>query len=401
MKKNLFYLCALICSMSLFTACSDDEKEDKPVNPVPQTEYTVANGLNLTYNGGVMLGKKVTFTPDASDPNKATLVLAGNLDISGLLTRATAPSSLGAGVFPGSPVVSIPVALDIQGNECSFSGTGETDYCTFAYAGKVTTSALQLDLTNVTLKNSALAATTWVPTPTLIEGSDYVEEPIHILWESEKGIPLFGSFEMPVQNLLLIALRMPLIEVAEGKKVNVGEMLCNVLRDITLGADGDITASYVNAVQGGTAVVKTPAHVAQYVVLSDTQLKVYLNLDAIIANRNRLAGNTKAINISEILIQAATTLLPLLTDGVPLTYSKSNGKMTVYLNTELLLPIMKGIVAPLFTDEEFVASLVEAMKSNPDFGSMANMVEGMLKSLPEIIEKTTVLEVGLNLDAAQ
>lgn len=78
MKKNLFYLFALICSMSLFTACSDDD-DDKVVCPVPQTEFTVATGLNLTYNGGSMLGKKVTFTPDASDATKATLVLAGNL----------------------------------------------------------------------------------------------------------------------------------------------------------------------------------------------------------------------------------------------------------------------------------------------------------------------------------
>lgn len=51
MKKNLFYLFALICSMSLFTACSDDD-DDKVVCPVPQTEFTVATGLNLTYNGG-------------------------------------------------------------------------------------------------------------------------------------------------------------------------------------------------------------------------------------------------------------------------------------------------------------------------------------------------------------
>ena len=27
MKKNLFYLFALICSMSLFTACDDDDDE--------------------------------------------------------------------------------------------------------------------------------------------------------------------------------------------------------------------------------------------------------------------------------------------------------------------------------------------------------------------------------------
>ena len=30
MKKNLFYLFALICSMSVFTACKDDEEPEVP-----------------------------------------------------------------------------------------------------------------------------------------------------------------------------------------------------------------------------------------------------------------------------------------------------------------------------------------------------------------------------------
>lgn len=376
MKKNLFYLFALICSMSLFTACSDDD-DDKVVCPVPQTEFTVATGLNLTYNGGSMLGKKVTFTPDASDATKATLVLAGNLDLSGILTREAASGSFGAGVFPGSPVVTLPVTLNIQGDECSFSGTSETDYCTFDYAGKVTASSLKLDLTNVALKNSALSGTTWVPTPL---NSDYPEEPIHLIWES-------NGWELPIQTIL--------------KLLRMADMLCSVLHDITLGVDGNISASYVDAAQGGTSVVKTPANVAQYVVLSDTQMKVYLNLDAIIANVKRLGSSTKAIDMSEILSQAVTSLLPLVTDGVPLTYKKNEGKLKVYLNTDLLLPLMKNIVAPLFSDEEFVNMLIEAMKADPDFGSMAGMAEGMLKGLPEIINETTRLEVGLNLTAAK
>ena len=33
MKKNLFYLFALICSVSLFTSCSDD---DDPVYPIEE-----------------------------------------------------------------------------------------------------------------------------------------------------------------------------------------------------------------------------------------------------------------------------------------------------------------------------------------------------------------------------
>ena len=395
MKKNLFYLFALICSMSLFTACSDDD-DDKVVCPVPQTEFTVATGLNLTYNGGTMLGKKVTFTPDASDATKATLVLAGNLDLSGILTREAASGSFGAGVFPGSPVVTLPVTLNIQGDECSFSGTSETDYCTFDYAVKVTASSLKLDLTNVALKNSALSGTTWVPTPL---NSDYTEEPIHLIWESNKNVEVMRG--LPIQTILTLALRMPLIDAGGDDKVNVEDMLCSVLHDITLGADGNISASYVDAAQGGTSVVKTPANVAQYVVLSDTQMKVYLNLDAIIANVKRLGSSTKAIDMSEILSQAVTSLLPLVTDGVPLTYEKNEGKLKAYLNTDLLLPLMKNIVAPLFSDEEFVNMLIEAMKADPDFGSMAGMAEGMLKGLPEIINETTRLEVGLNLTAAK
>ena len=69
--------------------------------------------------------------------------------------------------------------------------------------------------------------------------------------------------------------------------------------------------------------------------------------------------------------QAVTSLLPLVTDGVPLTYEKNEGKLKAYLNTDLLLPLMKNIVAPLFSDEEFVNMLIEAMKADPDFGSMA------------------------------
>lgn len=397
MKKNLFYLFALICSMSLFTACSDDD-DDKVVCPVPQTEFTVATGLNLTYNGGTMLGKKVTFTPDASDATKATLVLAGNLDLSGILTREAASGSFGAGVFPGSPVVTLPVTLNIQGDECSFSGTSETDYCTFDYAGKVTASSLKLDLTNVALKNSALSGTTWVPTPL---NSDYPEEPIHLIWESNKNAEVMPGWGLPIQTILTLALHWPLIDAGGDDKVNVEDMLCSVLHDITLGADGNISASYVDAAQGGTSVVKTPANVAQYVVLSNTQMKVYLNLDAIIANVKRLGSSTKAIDMSEILSQAVTSLLPLVTDGVPLTYKKNEGKLKAYLNTDLLLPLMKNIVAPLFSDEEFVNMLIEAMKADPDFESMADMAEGMLKGLPEIINETTRLEVGLNLTAAK
>lgn len=44
MKKNLFYLFALICSMSLFTACSDDDEEVSPwAGTYKMADYTTAD----------------------------------------------------------------------------------------------------------------------------------------------------------------------------------------------------------------------------------------------------------------------------------------------------------------------------------------------------------------------
>lgn len=400
MKKNLFYLFALICSMGLFTACSDDD-DDKSC-PVPQTEFTAANGLKLNYNGEQMLGKKVTFTPDASDPTKATLILSGNLDLSGALTSKADNQSIVAGVLPGSPVVTLPVTLKIQNGECSFDGTSETTYCTFSYAGKVSTTEMQLDLTNVTLKNSALAGTTWVPNP--FDPYEDDQTPIHLVWDAEKKatIEIFPGYEseMPISFIINMAMHMDLIDMGEGEKTTVPAMLCNVLKSITLGADGNISASYVDAAQGGTEAVNTPANVAQYVLLDDSHMKVYLNLDAILASVAKAASiNTKGVDMGTVLAQAMEVLLPLVTDGVPLTYVKSEGKLTAYLDTELLLPILKGIVAPMFADEEFVAGLIEMMKADPDFGSMAGMAEGLLKSLSEIINTTSRVEIGLKLNA--
>ena len=60
--------------------------------------------------------------------------------------------------------------------------------------------------------------------------------------------------------------------------------------------------------------------------------------------------------------------------------------MKVFLGTDLLLPLMKNIVAPLFEDEEFLNMVIEAMKSDPQFGGMAGMMVPTLKLLPEIIK---------------
>lgn len=371
MKKNLFYyLFAVICSVALFTSCSDDDDE-KMVNPVPQTTFTGENGLQLTYNGAPMPGKKVTFTPDATNAQKATLRLEGEFDLNGILGKAKSAAAredvsmpTAPGVLPGSPVVTLPVDLTINGDQCSFAGTSETDYCTFSYKGEVSAGAMELALSEVKLKNAKLAGMTWKLKPYNQEVEE--QDPVRLVWESEKGIPLFGSFEMPVES---------------------------VLKDVTFMEDGNIVATYKDAANGGTEWTKSPVNLAQYVVENDNQIKVFLNPAAIIAAVNN-AG--RAIDVQTVIQQAIQILYPMLVNGVPVAFEQTEDALSVYLNTELLLPLLKTLVVPLLSDEEVVAMLVELMKKDPDFGEMAGLAEPMLKAFPEIIESTTKVEIGLN-----
>lgn len=402
MKKNLFYyLFAVICTIGLFTSCSDDD--EKVVNPIPETTFNSENGLQLTYNGAPLLGKKVTFTPDATEATKATLRLEGEFDLSGILKgqRSNMTSPTGPGVFPGSPVTTLSVDLSINGNQCTFSGVSETEYCTFSYAGKVTAGTMDLSFTDVTLKNTALAGTVWKPTPLANTEDGGMDEPIHFVWKfgtkaAIKILPGHPS-EVEINDLLLLALRFPLFDDGSGDRVSVEQMLCSVLKDVTLGADGNIVATYMDAANGGTEWVTSPSNMAQYVVTGDNQLLLFLNPQAIMANVDNVEKSVRTVDVGAILQQAIAELYPMLINGVPLTYTKEGNRMKVFLGTDLLLPLMKNIVAPLFEDEEFLNMVIEAMKSDPQFGGMAGMMVPTLKLLPEIIKNTTQLEIGLDL----
>ena len=402
MKKNLFYyLFAVICTIGLFTSCSDDD--EKVVNPIPQTTFNSENGLQLTYNGAPLLGKKVTFTPDATEATKATLRLEGEFDLSGILKgqRSNMTSPTGPGVFPGSPVTTLSVDLSINGNQCTFSGVSETEYCTFSYAGKVTAGTMDLSFTDVTLKNTALAGTVWKPTPLANTEDGGMDEPIHFVWKSgtKAAIEILPGHpsEVEINDLLLLALRFPLFDDGSGDRVRVEQMLCSVLKDVTLGADGNIVATYMDAANGGTEWVTSPSNMAQYVVTGDNQLLLFLNPQAIMANVDNVEKSVRTVDVGAILQQAIAELYPMLINGVPLTYTKEGNRMKVFLGTDLLLPLMKNIVAPLFEDEEFLNMVIEAMKSDPQFGGMAGMMVPTLKLLPEIIKNTTQLEIGLDL----
>lgn len=406
MKKKLLYLLTAFAMTGAMTACSSDD-DDKDV----MATFT-GEDLFLSVNGTDPVGKMVVFVPGA-DANHAMLNLTGMpFDISAL-SRADMPADLTIptpGIIPGSPEYVLNITMEKDGIGRNFSGNAATDYCTFDYSGVLYSdhNKLKMEIINVKLKNTTLAGKWSVPVLDEWTGEG---NPVHFVWESGKvpAIDMFGTgmpYPMPINTIVNLALVMPTIQAgvdASGNPVmvNVPTMLSNVLKDVTFKDNGNIIATYVDAAKGAMTPSVSPEGLAQYVVTSTDSVRLYLNPQAIMATASGSRATEDATNVLvgkllPVLMPMLPELTPIVAQGVPMAYRLEGNDLCVYLGTDFLLPLLKA-VAPLFKDQEFVNALMQLMSSDPTFGAMAPMMQGVLADMPEIIEKTTVIEAGINL----
>lgn len=404
MKKKFIYLCAVICSMSLFTACSDDD--DKQDLPNSETTFTTEGGLLLTVDGNPMVGKVATYNP-ANGSDKATITLSGEpLDLAALIGGGKADQGINAvmtsGVIPGSPKVTIPV--DIKNGK--FSGSFEADYCTFNYAGDLSKNTLQLSISDVELKNKTLSNTSW--TLSTIERDDWgdtisgVADPLRLVWETEKNfqMELFPgySMDMPIATIIGIAAQMPLVPVSATETLGVQEALPMLLQQVTFEADGNIRAKYVDIANGATAPVESPVNLAQYVVKDNNTILVFLNIQNMIyvTEQNARAAGDTSIDMSAIM-QLLSAYLPYLQNGIPLEYSMLNSEtMSVYLNTQFLKPIVLA-GASLLSSPEIQEMIKNAIENSEEMADYAGMLSMLLPQAPEVLGSTKTIEIGINL----
>lgn len=385
MKKNLFYyLFAVICSVALFTSCSDDD-DDKVVSPVGETTFTDANGLALTYSGVSMLGKKVTFTPNAADATKATLTLSGLMDLSSIFRSNDTPAVNAPGVIPGETTTTLNVEnMIIDGDKVVFEGTEENNGRSIKYSGEATSENMNLAL-EVTMPSNVLSGTSWdlAPTGTMFEGDPMA--PIHVKWDADEFPFNEGTWDINSAISLIVSMTQ-----IEGK--SIPQLLSGVLNKVTFLPDGNIQAEYKNSLTD-TEWRTSELNIATYTV-SNNRIYLFLNLSQIMASANK----NRDINSNEILGSLIPVVLPMLSNGVPLAYVKEEGKMSVYLDTETLLPVLQ-VLAPMFENEEFVTGVADMLKEQAgDMGALVDLfLKPVLVAIPQIVSTTETVQIGLKL----
>ena len=396
MKKNWLYLFALICSVALFTACSDDETPTLPVTDINAT-YTstdATNVLELTYAGVVTTGKSVTF--NSADGQTATITMTGAPnDLLGSLTGVTVNN---AGVIPGESSTTLNVTLVPVGETgYTFSGTDDSNRRTVEYSGAIEQGKLTLDVT-ANFDNNLIGTWNLVPVPSSEDPSATLY-PIQVVWESDTDLSLLGGLiTMPLGDVLNLALRMPIIDGS----LSANNALTSVLQGVTFGADGNIIASYSDAANLTSPVWQdSPAGMVQYCV-KNGKLYAYLDVEAIMGLVTAIetkadSGSSDLLSsILPIVLTHIGEITPLLSEGIPLGYDidAETGVLNVYIEKEGLGDIIINIATEMLSDENIVAALTELMASDPSFGSMASMLD--LTQLPDVLNGTTNMEVGLN-----
>ena len=396
MKKNWVYLFALICSVALFTACSDDETPTLPVTDINAT-YTstdATNVLELTYAGVVTTGKSVTF--NSADGQTATITMTGAPnDLLGSLTGVTVNN---AGVIPGESSTTLNVTLVPVGETgYTFSGTDDSNGRTVEYSGAIEQGKLTLDVT-ANFDNNLIGTWNLVPVPSSEDPSATLY-PIQVVWESDTDLSLLGGLiTMPLGDVLNLALRMPIIDGS----LSANNALTSVLQGVTFGADGNIIASYSDAANLTSPVWQdSPAGMVQYCV-KNGKLYAYLDVEAIMGLVTAIetkadSGSSDLLSsILPIVLTHIGEITPLLSEGIPLGYDidAETGVLNVYIGKEGLGDIIINIATEMLSDENIVAALTELMASDPSFGSMASMLD--LTQLPDVLNGTTNMEVGLN-----
>ncbi|MDE6496618.1 MAG: DUF4925 domain-containing protein, partial [Duncaniella sp.] len=319
-------------------------------------------------------------------------------------------------IIPGSTSVSFPVDLVGSADDCTFEGTATADYCTFEYSGNVTKETMILNISKIALKNTSMAGT--YTFPELYEDDGWggqtpsIPNILRVKWNAEKLAPLFPGFELQMGPLLGVAMGMPIIKTPEypnGLPPVVA--LYDILKEVKLGADGSVTAKYVDAKDLTGTPVESPKGLVRYVVVDDHTLRLFIDPAAIIKTTvEKAAKSSRALDINALIEGLMTQVVPMLANGVPVTYGPClDGEGDIrddfdatsfYLGTETLLPILK-IVAPVLADEGIVNQLVETVKADESMAQYADMMEGILKVLPEVIETTSEIELGINLTKAE
>lgn len=358
MKKNLFLLLALLCSVTFFTACGDDE--DTSWQQIPKEEIKGENAT-LTVNGETVANGAVKFETKSVEQAVVTL----------------------SNVIIAYPQVAVDVTMEKQADG-SFNFSGEKGMTTVP--GTRATAAQPIIATvkvtgNVTLDGKVK-----------VEASTVVTDPNG--WAKTYGLGEYTVGKMGKKDAVVAGALYANWGVSESSVLGIeasirgigSALLPQMIKNITFEADGNVRAQYatgnainqdlimgivmgmipnadaINALIPTTGWQTSPKNYA-YWYEKDGKMYVKLNVSVIVAqllgaDAEGLSGiisqvlngtpaqikdllKTLNVDLSTVSDETFTVLLDCVKNGFPMTVKTAEGHTYLCLDDAILNPLLK------------------------------------------------------------
>lgn len=359
MKKSLIYLLLLALGIVTFSSCEDDDNDSyKRIS----SEYKDAT-LKLTFNGKELNNKTVEI--QALNETTANLILKS--------------------LIPGESNLYLNALLtNTGGDNYTLEAKSETTDRHVVVEGGISEGVLTL---NCTFKVTSKAVGNWK----LIAQRETSTDPDQLIGKGPLHFQIVTDIDSITLPIILsdgsnwsFAIK-DNMETQEAGFVSFAKalfslMVPNILYNIDLQEDGDLTATYavMDKNMNPTDTVTLPEGVARYNV-KDGEIYIAVDINALLPR-----------STSD---QPPMDILTMLSDGLPLILKLDGDyNMTAYVDKDMMVPFM-GMM-------ELVKALVKDMEPMDVFIGTVT-AESLQKFLDEVVTLVTAsktIELGLNLE---
>lgn len=441
MRNKLFYLFGaafLLGSIGTFTSCTKIENlseeftgdntgggttEEKELVDLNGDYYEGGdNTLILSYNGEELTGKKVTFLADEENAT-ATIVLSGvEKDLSAMIGGLMDFKLTTNSPIPGEKEITL-TDLDLFTNSThnvfSFSGKDVQPTRTITYEGKIKEGVMTMDITNVLAKQTL--AGTWKLAPVKNNNTEpeiTANSPLWLNWDTNVKISA-GNVGLNITGTPneIFTLLNGMFVVLVVTKVNLEQIVANMLQDVTAKPNGCMFATY-----SYSGDINKPAWSSEmshnimryYYGEKANQFYIEANVDFIlnaVGGLMRSRAATDPEGAKEAGKQLIEVLKPALEKGFPCTYKIEGNKMTLNLDGKFMLEVLQKLTN-LVNDPYANEFIMQIVNNDPTLSTYAPNVDALLKSLPNALKyhdgdekkgftgECTFVEVGLYLEKA-
>lgn len=413
------YIVPTLLAAAALSACSNNDNFD--LKPLQEKTFTGDN-LKLYYNGEIMPNKSVTINQSG---NTATAKFFGEFDLSQLSAFGLSGTIPAPGVFPGDPVTTLPLEMNEAGEYWNFLGSGETTACTFSYKGYANDENMAIFFSDVKLKTPAITPAVWKPAPIKNENGAFTSLPFFIRWDYDP-IP---DVDIDLSPYLEALTTLPIIPAYNNTAyMSISQAVSLMLQTVGFTDDGNMVVSYLSSVGGASHLAQTLPNRFMYLPISTDRIKLYLNPTALFglmliadssgtpAEDVKIIGNgiypsghvtevapgvMESIIKSEIgkkLAKAAlSVLLPKLADGLTFDISEADGQLHFCFDNQVAMQMIEEMLTPILADDEAVKAIQQYIESNANLKPLLPLLDKALQLLPQAIERTNNLQVGLAL----